>query len=74
MGFTKKLRNFGFFGIRLARESANEEVKICKSSGVNMSDIFIKSLTPSVIQGTVRLLCKLVDLTPADKFVPSGSL
>ena len=59
---------------RLARESANEEVKICKSSGVNTSDIFIKSLTPSVIQGSVRLLCELVDLTPADKFVPSGSL
>ena len=60
-------------GKRLAGESASEEVKVCKSSGVNISDIFIEFLTPCIIQGTVGFLCIFIYFAPSHKFESSGS-
>lgn len=45
--------SFACNGETLARESANQQIKVCKLSGVNIADIFIELLTPCVVHGTV---------------------
>lgn len=58
----------------LAGESPGKEVKVCKSSGVNSSDIFIKCFSLCIIQGSVGLLRILIDLAPSHEFIAPGSL
>ena len=61
-------RDILFFGIRLARKTADEEVKIFKVFRIDFRDIGIKILSFRIIQGFVSGCGKFVDLAASDTF------
>ena len=58
---------------RLAGETSNKEIKVCKFSDVNISDIFIKLFTSGIVQCFVGFLRKSVNLAPPHNFKSSDS-